>query len=175
MFKNYQVSVDVYPMATVNGWSSLLHIGLGGNIDVGDRNPAIFFHSDSFKLHLTSNINGNPNSVFDTEALTPGKWTTIVIQQQQGQFLKSIITPGRDQNVVFLEIGMDFNNRDQEWPLVRIRIELWFEWSSLVDKLVRASESKNLYFQQKNTLLQFQNVSKHSFFIDQKIGNYKND
>ena len=87
MSKNYKVSVDVYPMGTVNGWSSLVHIGLGGNANFGDRNPAIFFHSNSLRLHITSNINGNVNSQFDTEAIHPGKWTTIVIQQQQGQFL----------------------------------------------------------------------------------------
>jgi hypothetical protein len=87
MFEIYQVSVDVYPVSTVNGWSSLVHIGLGGDKKFGDRNPAIFFQPNSHKLHITSNINGNPNSQFNTEALPSGKWTTIVIQQQQGQFL----------------------------------------------------------------------------------------
>ena len=87
MYKNYKVSVDIYPKGTVSGWSSLLHIGLGLNEEIyGDRNPAIFFHDSALTLRIYSAINGNKIYAVPTEPLSMYEWTTVVIQQQQGQF-----------------------------------------------------------------------------------------
>ena len=112
MFKNFQVSVDVFPMGIVQGWGSLLHIGLGGNNSVyGDRCPAIWFNPNSLSLHISSAINGNKNNTVNLKALHSSEWTTIVIQQQKGQFLIITSEPGSKKN--FVAIGFDFNNRDQ--------------------------------------------------------------
>ena len=87
MFKNFQVSVEVYPMGTVKSWGSLVHIGLGGDKTAyGDRYPAIWFWPNSLNLYICSAINGNPDSSIKLKAVDSAKWTTIVVQQQKGQF-----------------------------------------------------------------------------------------
>ena len=97
MFKNFQVSVDVFPMGIVPSWGSLVHIGLGGDNSVhGDRYPAIFFLPNSLELLIASAINGNKNH-FTKKIILSDKWTTIVVQQQKEQFLKPIIIWDRDQ------------------------------------------------------------------------------
>jgi hypothetical protein len=112
MFKNFQVSVDVYPTGIVQGWGSLVHIGLGGDNGVyGDRYPAIWFSPNSLELYIASAINGNKDHI-TKKTNFPAKWTTIVVQQQEGQFLKSIITSGPGSKINFVEIGINFNNRD---------------------------------------------------------------
>jgi hypothetical protein len=99
-------------MGIVQGWGSLLHIGLGGSNSVyGDRCPAIWFNPNSLSLHISSAINGNKNNTVNLKALHSSEWTTIVIQQQKGQFL--IITSKLGSKKIFVAIGFDFNNRDQ--------------------------------------------------------------
>jgi hypothetical protein len=82
MYKNYKVSVDIYPRGTVSGLASLLHIWQ----IYGERNPAIFFHDSALTLRIYSDINGNKVYGVSTEPLSMYEWTTVVIQQQQGQF-----------------------------------------------------------------------------------------
>ena len=82
-------------MGIVQGWGSLLHIGLGGSNSVyGDRCPAIWFNPNSLSLHISSAINGNKNNTVNLKALHSSEWTTIVIQQQKGQFLIITSKPG---------------------------------------------------------------------------------
>jgi hypothetical protein len=97
MFKNWKVSVDIYPLGTEEGWSSLLRIGVGGNSEMkGDRIPAIFFHSGATTMHIASYLNGNANYIFNSAAISIHQWTTIVIQQQKGQFYHQLFVRDRD-------------------------------------------------------------------------------
>ena len=99
MFKNFQVSVDVFPMGIVQGWGSLVHIGLGGDNSVyGDRYPAIWFSPNSLQLYIASAINGNKDHI-TKKIILSDKWTTIVVQQQKGQFFKPIIIRERDKKI----------------------------------------------------------------------------
>ena len=81
---NYQVSVDIYPIKTVSGWSNVYHIGKGLNLDnYGDRNPAIFFISGTTEMHIASSINGNKNYVYDSQPIPLKEWTTVSVKQEK--------------------------------------------------------------------------------------------
>ena len=106
MFKNFQVSVDVFPMGIVQGWGSLVHIGLGGDNSVyGDRYPAIWFSPNSLQLYIASAINGNKDHI-TKKIILADTWTTIVVQQQKGQFFKPIIIRERDKKKILSRSGL---------------------------------------------------------------------
>ena len=90
MAENYRVSLDIYPLDQVDGISSVLRIGQGGNFEkYGDQNPAIFFNNTfgQSSISIKSSINGFSNF----EVILPGipvkEWTSVVIDQSQKKFL----------------------------------------------------------------------------------------
>ena len=91
IFENYKVSVEICPIETIEGWTSVLHVGKGQNEAVaGDRNPAIFFlgTSGTTTMQISTHANGNLNYVVNL--IIPIKqWSTVVIQQEKEKFLFS--------------------------------------------------------------------------------------
>ena len=74
----WELSVEIYPIASVTGWSNILHATIGNNYGrYGDRTPAVWFRSGTTKLHICAPINGNPNYCFDSESLDLGRVRTI--------------------------------------------------------------------------------------------------
>ena len=63
-------------------YTSILHLTVGENISVlGDRIPAIFFHSKS-GLHVATSLGDDPNYHKDIIPKLPlNKWSTIVVSQ----------------------------------------------------------------------------------------------
>ena len=89
IFEEYKVSVDIYPLDPVDGITSVVHIGKGGNSDdYGDQNPAIFIKHDagSSSLLIRSSVNGDANYEVEFNALVIGQWTTVSIQQSKEHF-----------------------------------------------------------------------------------------
>ena len=91
IFENYKVSVEICPIETIEGFTSVLHVGKGRNEAVaGDRNPAIFFYGNrgSTEMRIGTYANGNLNYVVNL--IIPIKqWSTVVIQQEKEKFLFS--------------------------------------------------------------------------------------
>ena len=91
IFENYKVSVEICPIETIEGFTSVLHVGKGRNEAVaGDRNPAIFFlgTSGTTTMQISTHANGNLNYVVNL--IIPIKqWSTVVIQQEKEKFLFS--------------------------------------------------------------------------------------
>ena len=63
-------------------WTSIFHMTTGGgNLDIGDRTPAVFFHPNS-GLRINSAVN-NDGAFFREFAAPPiGEWTKIRISQE---------------------------------------------------------------------------------------------
>ena len=82
--RGWNVSLEVTPFGTINGWSNIMHATTGGNIaQYGDRTPGIWFHSQTTKLHICSAVNGNKNYCFNSEPLPLNRASTIIVQQIQ--------------------------------------------------------------------------------------------
>ena len=83
LFKQWTFNLLVMPIGIVNDeWSSLLHVGLGGNnAEYGDRTPAIFMVPSTTKMEISSAIDGNKDSSIETDPLPINKWTQIEISQ----------------------------------------------------------------------------------------------
>ena len=66
-------------------WTSVIHIGKGGDhSNYGDRNPAIFFHSDTGRMHIRTALSGQSNAGFDnykSDELRLNVWTTVIMRQ----------------------------------------------------------------------------------------------
>ena len=85
--RGWKISFEIYPVATVIGWSNVMHATIGGDFGKhGDRTPGIWFDSRSTKLMVATTINDNPNAIHATNTkLSLNKYSTIVVQQTQNQ------------------------------------------------------------------------------------------
>ena len=92
IFENYKVSVEICPIETIEGFTSVLHVGKGRNEAVaGDRNPAIFFYGNrgSTEMRIGTYANGNLNYAVRNLIIPMKQWSTVVIQQEKEKFLFS--------------------------------------------------------------------------------------
>ena len=81
--REYSLQIDFKPTKKLPGWTNLFRMASepGNNVKVGNRIPAIFFRSNTFKLHVCSAINGNKNSCWNSDTLTEGKLYRLNIVQ----------------------------------------------------------------------------------------------
>ena len=60
LHKQWSLSVEINPSGTVAGWSNIVHVGLGGNVEVyGDRTPGIWFNPGNSSIAIASAVNGH--------------------------------------------------------------------------------------------------------------------
>lgn len=80
--KAYRFSLDIKPMGVVSGWSNIIRVASTTKncCDKGNRIPALFFHTQSTKIHTCNYINGNGNFHVNV-AIPMGKFTNVKIQQ----------------------------------------------------------------------------------------------
>ena len=80
-FKEYEVSFDVKLTGIVSSQSSLLHITKGGNTNIGDMMPSIFFKGRSNRMTICTHINSKSScsSVF----ISSYTFCNIKIQQKK--------------------------------------------------------------------------------------------
>ncbi|MEO0687756.1 MAG: hypothetical protein AAFY76_22565 [Cyanobacteria bacterium J06649_11] len=83
--RGWKLSFELNPVGEVGGFSSIIHATINGNIGAaGERIPAVWFISNTRKMHITSDIGGNTNYVYNTNFNLPrDRFSTIVIQQIQ--------------------------------------------------------------------------------------------
>ena len=64
-----------------NGWTSIFHMTIGGNVGFGDRIPAVFYHP---RNGLTISSHNNKNAKYYQNLPSPpiGKWTKIRVSQE---------------------------------------------------------------------------------------------
>ena len=80
--KQWKISLDIMPTGVVHGWSSILHVGVGGHNEVyGDRTPAIWFKSGTTELYISSAISGTKNYDRSFPAIPMHQWTKVEIYQ----------------------------------------------------------------------------------------------
>ncbi|XP_065652260.1 uncharacterized protein LOC105843863 isoform X3 [Hydra vulgaris] len=83
--KTYSVSFKLKPRSYSQGWKSVIHLTIGGNLgQYGDRCPAVWFHSDgSGRLYISAVVNGNKDYTFTTQPLSLNQWSSLQISQFQ--------------------------------------------------------------------------------------------
>lgn len=82
LHKQWRISLEIMPTGVVNGYSSIVLVGLGGDNEVyGDRSPGIWFKPASTELVISSAINGYKNYNFTTPAIPMHEFTNIEISQ----------------------------------------------------------------------------------------------
>ena len=78
----YELSFDIKPFGYKGIVSSIMRITTGSDKEVtGDRNPAIFFKTDSTQLYICSAINTNKNFCFNSVHLPLFEWSNVKISQ----------------------------------------------------------------------------------------------
>jgi hypothetical protein len=61
-YKEYELTFNIKPLGVKRGWSNILKVGLPGDPErYGDRNPSVWFYSNSTKILVTAAINGHKN------------------------------------------------------------------------------------------------------------------
>jgi len=84
VYAKYEVSFTVRPIGVLSGWTNILHISAGDNVD---RIPSVFFHSMSTRLHISTGCNGNTNTYIDPPGNLPvGINTKITIRVKDDYF-----------------------------------------------------------------------------------------
>jgi hypothetical protein len=81
--KNYEVSFVLTPHHTLSGWTNIFHFTQTGNncCNQGDRIPAVWFFSDTTRLHVRSSQQSNGNGGCDTNDQLPiGQATKVDIR-----------------------------------------------------------------------------------------------
>ncbi|XP_065677921.1 uncharacterized protein LOC100201473 isoform X1 [Hydra vulgaris] len=83
--KTYSVSFKLKPNSYSQGWKSVIHLTIGGNLgQYGDRCPAVWFHGDgSGRLYISAAVNGNKDYTFTTQPLPLNQWSSLRISQFQ--------------------------------------------------------------------------------------------
>ena len=84
LHKQWSLSVEINPSGTVAGWSNIVHVGLGGNVEVyGDRTPGIWFKPGDTRLVIASAVNGHVGHDTDvsTHPIPINEWTKVDINQ----------------------------------------------------------------------------------------------
>jgi len=90
-YPEYDFSFDINPSATAHGWHNILHFAVTAKSGFGTENsriPAIWFFSDSTRLHIRQGAKGgNHNDGCDpTEQLPKNAWTTVKISLRKKSF-----------------------------------------------------------------------------------------
>jgi len=85
---NYEVSFTLNPISVSQGWRNILHITNGGNYGyMGNRNPGVWFHSMTTKLHICTGCDGNHNLCLNPgKSLPIGRKTRVTIRVNGGYF-----------------------------------------------------------------------------------------
>ena len=113
LHKDWSVSVEVNPSGTISDWSTILRVGIGGDIGVyGDRTPTLFFSAGTTSLYVTSSVNNNRNYYYDTGVFPINTWTKLDVSQSL-QSDGYHFTISKDDNVVHDTINaapQDFSN-----------------------------------------------------------------
>ena len=82
MKREFSLQVDFKPMKKTPGWTNLMRLtSVPKNTGAGARIPAIFFHSNTYKLHVCFSINGNSNSCWNSQPLEEKKMVRLSIVQ----------------------------------------------------------------------------------------------
>ena len=86
---NYQLSFDIHPEGTRGGWTNILHSTLSRSNCCGsrDRCPAVWFHSNTFRLHIRTSTNSVGNFGHDPGTQINRHGSTNVIIRVQGSRL----------------------------------------------------------------------------------------
>jgi len=96
--KEWKVSLDVKLAKKTGGWTSILHATNRHNCcSRGDRIPAIFVFSNSYRLHMTTQLGWSGNSGYNNIFLKQNQYTNMVMQQikdNNGAYRYQIITDG---------------------------------------------------------------------------------
>jgi len=78
----YDLSFDIRPMRKVRGWANILHFSKR-NANYGhatDRSPAIWFYSNTYRLHIRQGRKGHVNDGCDPRQQLPhNRWTTVKV------------------------------------------------------------------------------------------------
>merc|ERR1712159_299068 len=78
----YDLSFDIRPMRKVRGWANILHF-TKRNANYGqatDRSPAIWFYSNTYRLHIRQGRKGHVNDGCDPrQQLTHNRWTRVKV------------------------------------------------------------------------------------------------
>eukprot|EP00111_Clytia_hemisphaerica_P003402 TCONS_00009717-protein len=82
--KQWRISLDIKQLATVNGWSNILHATTGHNCcNPGRRVPAIWFFNRNNRLHITYPIGNQGNTQCNEIYVDEGKFNNIAIEQKK--------------------------------------------------------------------------------------------
>ena len=99
LLRGWKLSFELNPVGEVGGYSSIIHATINGNRGHGQRIPAVWFLSNTRKLHIVSGVGANYNYIYNTKFNLPrNRFSTIVIQQIQKNDLSyhfQIIINGR--------------------------------------------------------------------------------
>jgi len=78
----FEVSFDIYPTSTRSGWGNIVHFTQGGNCcSPGQRIPAVWFISNTYKMHVRDSTLANGNDGCDpSQALVGNKWQQVTIR-----------------------------------------------------------------------------------------------
>lgn len=82
--KEWELSLDIKLNGRTAGWTNVIHMTTGGNCcDRGNRIPAIFVHSNSNRMHITTQIDWDNNRRVDSAVLVDKADTTVVLKQKK--------------------------------------------------------------------------------------------
>jgi len=92
--KYWSLSFMIRPHGDKWGWTNILHLsGNGSNTGSGGRIPAVFFHSNSRRLHVCMSCDGDGNTnmcVNPTKALPKNRWTHVKITSWAGKLIVNV-------------------------------------------------------------------------------------
>ena len=80
---DYDLGFTITPTATVGEWANILHLSATGNncCEYGDRVPGIWFHANSYRLHIRDGATDNGNEGCDpTTELQAGVTTSVRLE-----------------------------------------------------------------------------------------------
>ena len=71
--KDYIIKFDIKPLSTKRGWSNIFHNSFTDKncCDMGDRSPAIWFYSDTTKMHIRTSASGAETNISGNNGLNP--------------------------------------------------------------------------------------------------------
>ena len=113
--RGWKLSFEVNPVGEIGGYSSIIHATINGDIgSPGRRTPAVWFISNTRKMHIASDVGGNSNYYYNTKVDLPrNRFSTVVIQQIQQHDLSyhyQIIINGRIVHSVYNSQPKIFHN-----------------------------------------------------------------
>ena len=90
--KYFRLSFDIKPYAKVaDNWGSIMHFTTNDvDMEWGSRNPAIFFHPGSTKLHVKIDTDKANDGIVETSELVLNMVSKITITRHKGELVVSI-------------------------------------------------------------------------------------